>query len=199
MPPDVVSQIHRAIDLLQEPFWRHGDFWVYIVLTLVGLGVGIAGLVYAVRAFKEAQLAKIAAENAKHAATEAGRTVRVQTVAIELGEVSQKLERLRPKILFVDARDLLNEISKRIRRNVSPFAEDPALKTTIAAVRQALDAAQKSLNDVRPATPENESDAPNAVFNGIEADFALIGNLVADLLGLVEKQTFDSGVGHGKP
>lgn len=196
MPPDMQSQIEQAIARLQQPFWQRGEFWFFAVLGVLALGVGIAGLVYAILAFKEAQLAKIAAENAKHAALEAGKTVRVQTVAIELGEVSQKLERLRPKILFADARDLLNEISKRIRRNVSPFAEEPGLKPSIAAVRQALDAAQKSLNDVRPATPENESEAPNAVFNGIEADFALIGNLVADLLGLFEKQTFDSGVGH---
>jgi hypothetical protein len=192
MQADVQSQIARIMELLQAPFWRRWEFWLH----LVGIGVGVAALVYAIRAFEEAKLAKQEAERAKDAATAAGKTVRVQTVAIELGEISQKLGRLQPDARFSEARDLLNEVSWRLRRAISPFAEDEALKSTIASVRQALDTAQNSLKNVRPASAD--SDAPGVVYNGIESDFALIGNLVADLLGLFEKQTFDSGVRHVK-
>jgi hypothetical protein len=195
MQADVQSQVSKVLELLQTHRW---DFLVSLLLSLAGIGVSIAGLVYSIRAFREANLAKLEAELAKQAATEAGRTVRVQTVAIELGEVSQKLERLLPDIRFSEARELLNEVSKRTRRAISPFAEDPALKTTIAAVRQALDTAQSSLKGVRPTSPAGESEAPIAVYNAIEADFAAIGNLVADLLGLFEKQTFEPGVKHAK-
>jgi hypothetical protein len=52
------------------------------------------------------------------------------------------------------------------------------------------------MKGVRPTSGESETGS--LVYNGIEADFALIGNLVADLLGLFEKQTFDSGVRHAK-
>lgn len=199
MPPDVQSQINSINQVLQEPFWRHPEFWIATIIGLSGLAVSIFGLIYAVRAFREAEQAKLEAERATRAAMEAGKSVKAQTVAVELGEVSQKLEKLQPGVKFQDARDLLMEISKRLRRNISPFAEDEALEKTITALRQALDTAQKSLNSVRPAIPANEEEAPNAVFNGVESDFATIGNLVADLLGLFEKQTFDSGAGHGKP
>jgi hypothetical protein len=198
MQSDIQSQVSRLIELLQGPFWKHVDFWVFLLLSLAGLGVAIAGLLYSIRAFKEAHQAKLEAQQAKQAATEAGRTVKAQTVAIELGEISQRLERLQPDILFSEARELLNEVSRRLRRAISPFAEDPALKVTISAVRQALDTAQSSLKGVRPTNPGNEREVPGAVYNGIEADFATIGNLVADLLGLFEKQTFDSGVRNAK-
>jgi len=193
MQSDIQSQITRITELLQEPLWRRWDFWI----AIVGLGVGIAALVYAIRAFEEAKLAKEAAEQAKVAATEAGKTVRVQTVAIELGEISQKLVRLVPDTRFSEARELLNDISWRLRRAVSPFAEDEALKANIISVRQALDTAQNSLKGVRPNASETE--VVGVVYNGLESDFALIGNLVADLLGLFEKQTFDTGVQHAKP
>jgi hypothetical protein len=198
MLPDVQSQLNTISQVVQEHFWVRPDFWIATIIGIAGLVVGAFGLFYAVQAFREAEKAKLEAERATRAAMEAGKTVKAQTVAVELGEVSQKLEKLQPGVKFQDARDLLMEISKRLRRNVSPFAEDEALEKTITTLRQALDTAQKSLNSVRPAIPANEEEAPNAVFNGVESDFATIGNLVADLLGLFEKQTFDSGVGHGK-
>jgi hypothetical protein len=198
MQADIQSQVTRITEILREPFWRHGEFWIFLLLSLIGLGISTAGLVYAILAFKEAELAKLEAEKAKQAATEAGRTVKAQTVAIDLGEISQKLERLQPDIRFSEARELLNEVSRKIRRAISPFAEDPALKSTIGTLRQALDGAQSSLKGVRP-NPGNENEVPGAVYNGIEADFATISNLVADLLGLFEKQTFDSGARNAKP
>jgi hypothetical protein len=121
MQTDVQSQLARIIELLQEPLWRRWDFWISLILGLAGVGVGIAALKYAILAFEEAKLAKEEAEQAKEAATEAGKTVRVQTVAIELGEISQKLGRLQPEIRFSEARDLLNDVSWRLRRAISPF------------------------------------------------------------------------------
>jgi hypothetical protein len=150
MQADIQSQVTRTTEFLQEPFWRHAEFWIFLLLSLIGLGISTAGLVYSILAFKEAGLAKLEAEQAKQAATEAGKTVKAQTVAIELGEISQKLERLQPDIRFSEARELLNEVSRKIRRAISPFAEDLALKSTIGALRQALDGAQSSLKGVRP-------------------------------------------------
>lgn len=197
MQPDIQSQINRILDLLQRPLHQRLDFWIFFVLAVIGIAAGVASLYYAVLAYEEAKLAKSAAEQAKKAATEAGKTVRVQTVAIELGEITQKLEQLRPDILFSEARDLFNEVSRRLRRAISPFADDPALKTTIAAVRAALDATQTSLKNVRPTDPNKERETPAAVYNGVEADFVAISNLVADLLGLFEQKTFHFGDTNG--
>ena len=189
--PDVQSQVNHLVELVQAPFYHRPDFWIFLILTIAGVGVSAFGLWYSIQAFKEAQQAKVEAKQAKAAAKEAGKTVRVQTVAIELGEISQKLERLEPQILFSDARELLNEVSRKLLRAVSPYSENQTLKAKILAVRTAIEAAQTSMKGVRPTpgTPE----VSGSVYTGIEADFAALNNLVAELLGLFETRSFDSG------
>jgi hypothetical protein len=181
MSPDIQSVLNR-INELHPPFWKDLGFWI-------SLAVGIAALVFAILAWVEAR-------QAKRAATAAGRTVKIQTVAIELTDIAQKLDRIQPEILFNEARDLLTEIQRRLRRLMSPFAKDPELSEAIRAVLEAFEAAQTSLNAVRPTDPKKEAEAPNAVYYGIEGDFATISNRIADLTGLFEAQTFDFGDDH---
>jgi hypothetical protein len=178
MPTDIQTALNRLIEL-HPPFWKDWGF-------LISLAVGIAALGFAMGAFFEAR-------QAKRAATAAGRTVKLQTVTIELTEIAQKLDRIQPDILFNEARDFLAEIQRRLRRIMSPFAKDAELSGPIGAVLQALEKAHQSLKLVRPTDPTKEAEAPNAVYYGIEDDFAMINNSVADLLGLFEKQTFDFG------
>jgi len=155
MSPDIQSALNRILEL-HHPFWKDGSFWIFLVL-------GAAGLYFSIRAFVEAR-------GAKRAATEAGRTVKLQTITIELTEIAQKLDRIQPEIPFNEARDLLSEISRRLRRAISPFAKEVELSEAIEAARQALQAAQKSLKAVRPADPTKEAEAPNAVYYAIEDD-----------------------------
>jgi len=188
MPTDLEVALRHAIDLLQRPFWTHGEFWIFLAL-------GAGSLIASIKAFGEAR-------QAKRAATLAGRTVKLQTVAIELNEVSHKLDELDMGIQFNEARDLLSEASKRVRRAVSPFAEDVDLSAPIAAVLNALKAAQASLKAVRPTDPGKEQEGLNLIYYAIEDNFATINDGIADLLGLFEKQTFDFGdehAGAGKP
>jgi hypothetical protein len=180
-PQDVqqdLAQIHKALDAIASattpPFWQRFDFWFFTA-------IGLFGLFFSVRAFMEAQAAK-------RAATAAGKTVKVQTVAIELSEVAQKIDAIEPTITFSDARNLLAEISRKLRRVISPFAEDADLVSAIEALRTALTSAQDSLKSVRPSGTEDAT-ASTAVYYGIENDFANINNLVADLIGLLEKRT----------
>lgn len=188
----------QSLITLQYEFLRRPDFWISLIIDLAGLIVGIFALVYAIRAFNEATLAKGEAEKAKDAATEAGKTVRAQSVAIELGEIPTKLGRLQPDTEFSQARELLNEISWRTRRAISPFSEELPLKAVIEAIRKALDTAQTSLNNLRPAS--GQAEVPGVIYNGLESDFAVIGNLIADLLGLLDKRTIDPpGVRYVKP
>ena len=153
--------------------------------------IGIAGLIFSFFAFLEAR-------NAKRAATEAGRTVKLQTVTIELTEVAQKLDRIQPEIGFSDARDLLAENSRRLRRAVSPFARDPGFKEPISVLLESLQAAQVSLKEVRPTGAGDGTAAPNAVYYAIEGDFSTINNNVADLLGLFEKKSIHFGDDDGE-
>jgi hypothetical protein len=181
-----LEQIHKLVEL---PFWKHLDFWISFAMAAFGILVSYL-------AYLQAEAAKDEAIKAKQAATEAGRTVKLQTMSIELTEVAQKLERVQPGIKFNEAKYLFNEISRRLRRVMAPFADNNDLRAAIDAVRTALQATQASLKQVRPADPAKESEAPDAVYYGVEDNFANINNCVADLLGLVEKQAYDSGEKH---
>jgi hypothetical protein len=176
---------------LHPPFWKDPGYVIAIL-------IGIVGLAYSYKAFKEAGKAFREARSAKEAATAAGRTVKIQTVTIELSEVTQMLDRVEPGMLFREARDLLAEVQRRVRRHVAPFAEHPRLSGAIKTTLQALETAHKSLKGARPADAANEKEAPNAVYNAIEDDFATINNCVADLMGLFEKVTLGLGEGDGE-
>jgi hypothetical protein len=179
MSPDFQPILNRILDLLQRPFWTGAGFWISLL-------IGIGGLCSSILAF-------LAARQAKKAATSAGRTVKLQSLTIELTEISQKLDRIHPEIRFDEARDLFSEVSWRLRRVVSPFKNEAALSASCDAALQALDAAHGSLKSVHPTDPNKEKETPSAVYYAIEDDFAMIKNCVADLTGLFEKQTFNFG------
>jgi hypothetical protein len=186
MQPDTQSTLAALQKLLERSYWTQGDFWIHSVIGLAELTVGGFGLYYAYQAFVEAEQAKVAAQ-------EAGRTVRLQTITIELNEIAQRLTSIRPNISYSEARDFHAEVSRRTRRAVSPFAKDLKFEAAIAIVLESLQAAKASLKTVRPLDPTKEGETPYAVYNAIEQDFATISESLADLLGLMEKQTFDFG------
>ena len=190
MTPELQSILDKLKEL-HPPFWKDLGY-------LITLFIGIAGLVYSYKAFKEAGKAFREARSAKEAATAAGRTVKIQTVTIELTEVTQMLDRVEPGMLFSEARDLLAEVQRRVRRHVAPFAEHPRLSNAIETTLQALETAHKSLKGARPADAAKEVEAPNAVYNAIEDDFATINNCVAGLMGLFEKVTLGLGDDDGE-
>lgn len=179
---DIQSSIERILERLPPPFWKDIGFWI-------GLVVGAAGLVFSVMAWIEAK-------RAKRAAMAAGRTVKLQTIAIELSEIVQKLSKVQPGIRFAEARDLIVEVGSRVHRSTSPFLKEPILSEAIENAKKAVQSARLSLNSVRPSGMTAEAEAPDSVYNGIEADCSQISDVISDLIGLFEKQTFDFGDGH---
>jgi len=180
----------NILKLSQEPFWKHPDFWISL---LVGSILGIVSIYYAKKAFVEAG-------EAKKAANEAGKTVKYQTVAIELTELLPKLSTPTDEIKYNEARNLLSETGQRLHRLLSPFeqADDKRIAAKIGELMKLLDDTGISLNSVRPQDVKSEADAPNAVYNAIEASFAKINNLVSDLVGLFEQRTTKFGDNHDK-
>jgi hypothetical protein len=178
MPPDP-ELVKQLIQYFPPPFWRDGGFWISFV-------VGAAGLVFSILAWVEAK-------RAKRAATAAGRTVKLQTIAIELTEIVQKLDKVQPGIRFNEARDLIADTSRRVHRATSPFSKEPKLSEAIESSKSAVHAAQEALKQVRPAPDVQESEAPNSVYYGIEAACSAVSDAVSDLIGLFEKQAFDFG------
>ena len=123
--------LQKFSNLLASHFGRILNFWIFLV-------IGIVGLFYSVLAFNEARKAKTAAK-------EAGRTVKIQTITIELTEISQRLDKLGMDIQFNEARDLINEVTRKLRRLVSPFREEKEFSATVTALIEALDSAKKHL------------------------------------------------------
>jgi hypothetical protein len=183
MTPEFEQVVARLNDL-HPPFWKDPGYWMVLI-------VGIVGLAYSYLAFKEARKAFHEARSAKDAATAAGRTVKIQTITIELIEIVLKLDRIEPNLLYNEARDLLSEVQRRLRRLIAPFAKDSELKDAIATVLQALATAQSELKAVRPT--DERAETPFSVYYGTQDAFDTIRNSVADLLGLFEKQTLDFG------
>lgn len=183
MPFDWRPPLDQILQHFPPPFYKDLGFWIAQL-------IGGAGLLFAILAWVEAK-------KAKRAATAAGRTVKLQTVAIELSEISQRLDRVQPGIRFNEARDLLSDTSRRVHRATAPFSKEANLSGSIEAAIQAVQAAQSSLKSVRPAEAGKETEAPDAVYYGIEADCSAVSSYVADLIGLLEKQAFDFGDKNG--
>ncbi len=183
----MTSQIDVNLTQIAEQlnsFWLSPSFWIGTVLSA-------AGLLFSILAFFEAR-------KARKAAVEAGRTVKGQTVAIELSEMAQRLDAIQPEISYREARDLLSEISRRVRRVISPFADDAQLASAVQTLRASLLSAQDSLKTVRPTDPGAENRAPDAVYFGVENDFSAINNAIADFLGVLEKRMIERGVSNGR-
>lgn len=177
---DSTEQILRKIiEEVSIPFWQTLDFWLFLVLSVLSL-------LAAIKAFVEARRAKMAAY-------EAGKTVKLQTITIELSEIVQKLEKLDIYIEFSTARDFLNEINRRVRRLISPFQDEVEYQDLIEKIKNILDEAKKSLIQVRPIEEIDEDTLTQAVYNATESYFAELSGLIAELMGLFEKRTIERG------
>tara|TARA_R110000850_G_scaffold183652_4_gene309245 strand:+ start:93 stop:611 length:519 start_codon:yes stop_codon:yes gene_type:complete len=168
-----MEEILIEIQKVNVPFWKTFDFWLFLT-------IGLSSFIASIKAFIEAKAAKTAAN-------EAGQTVKIQTITIELSEIIQKLDKLETNIEFSDARDFLSEINRRIKRLTSPFKKEDNYEEVIALIYETLDITKDSLTAVRPL--DNETIVDNAVYFAVEKHFSDLGGLLAELMGYFEKRT----------
>ena len=135
-------------------------------------------------------MAFVEAGEAKRAAKAAGKTVKCQNVAIELRELKFELA---DTVRFTTARDLLTDTTQRVHRILSPFEKEEQFKEKISKLWLELSETRKSLNSVKPTDAKSELEAPQAIYNAIENHFAIISELVGDLVGLFEQRTTNLG------
>jgi hypothetical protein len=194
-PADIQSTLTRVRELLETPFWKHLEFWIPTVLGAASVVLSWLAWRQAEDATKQAEKATQEAERAKQAAIEAGKTVKLQTVCIELSEIAEALGGVRPGIKFREAKELFNDTSGHLLRMMAPFTEQPGLREAIAAVKTAIQEGQTSLRQVVPTDPNptKEDEAPNAVYNAVEDKFATIKFAVSELTGLMEAETINIG------
>lgn len=185
-PTDIQSVLNRVLDVVNTPFWKHADFWISTV-------IGVAAACISFLAYIQAEKATEEAKKAKQAATGAGKTVKLQTVCIELSEIAEALNGVRPGIKFKDAKELFNDTSGHLLRMMAPFASQSDLRDAITAVRNAIQDGHTSLRQVVPTDPTKEDEAPNAVYNAVEDKFAMLKFAVSELTGLMEAETYEFG------
>lgn len=169
--------VQNLAELMSRPFYSEPDFWINLLL-------GGAGVFFSVLAFIEARRAKIAA-------AAAGKTVKIQTITIELSEIAQRLDKLDSQLSFSEARDLLNEVSRRLRRLIAPFQALEDLKDPCNSLKASLDAAKVALEDLLPQEGGTDQLPPNSVYFATQGHFASISGQVAEIMGLFEKRTIE--------
>lgn len=152
------------------------EFWITLLM-------GLLGVIFSLLAFMEAK-------KAKNAAAEAGKTVKIQTITIELTEIAQRLDKLNFELSFSEARDLLNEVARRLRRLIAPFQTNEDMSEACKCLKDALDEAKQALEEIRP-TIEGVELAENTVYFATQGHFANISSLVAEIMGLFEKRTIE--------
>lgn len=158
-----------------DPFYQTYDFWIFLI-------VGLGGLLFSILAF-------IAATGAKKAAKEARKTVKIQTITIELSELIHNLDKLEVEIQFHEARDFYSSVNRRIKRLTSPFKQDESYKDIIAEIHATLAQINSALNEVRPLE-DNHLDT-NAVYFAVQEYFSTLNGQLAELMGHFEGRTIE--------
>lgn len=175
--PELLQQIQQTIN---TPFWHHADFWINGILAA-------AGLIFAISAYLEARAAKGAAKSAQAAADEAGRFMTMQTVAVELMGISQRLVGVDMGITFREARALLDDINGKLHRLTSPFQNDDALAPHIANIHGALGTIKTALSNAKPNV--GVTLATGQIYYAIEGEAGTLNTYVNDLLGQLETKS----------
>ena len=176
MNPDEIKTLVDGLSSAAPPFYQTLEFYISNI-------IGVAGVIFSILAFIEAKKAKLAA-------AQAGTTVKIQTITIELTEIAQRLDKLDYNLDFTTARDLLNEVNRRLRRLIAPFQENTQFQGPSQALKSALDDAKKALDEVRPTTMEAPT-AENIVYFGMQGHFSSISAHVAEMMGLFEAQNIE--------
>jgi hypothetical protein len=184
MTPDQPEPLQQIEQALRTPYWHHADFWINAAIGAAGAIIGAVGLYYAIKAFRAARAAQRAAMDAKTAADQAGRFMTMQTVAIELMGISQRLNNLDQKIRFREARFLLDEVTGKIHRFTAPFLNNPELAPSITRIHETLISTKNALSGVIPSPGEEEVEGQT--YNAIQGETATLNLYVNDLLGLLE-------------
>ncbi len=179
---DSLNSIIDKIESSNPPFYEEFDFYIFLVIGLFSLRL--------------AWLAYSAAKGAKEAALEASKNVKIQSVTVELTEVSLKLYRIDNRISFFSARELLNEISRKIIRLLATvsYIKKDILRDKSKEIVEHLEQAKKALNDVKPTSIGIDEEIENeSVYFAIEDYLFVLGTKIAELTGILENESLKIG------
>jgi len=174
----VEDGLGEVLKILNENFYEGSEFWINLI-------VGVIGVIFSIMAFWQAK-------KAKEAASAAARTVKIQSLTIELTEIAQRLDKLDYNLDFQSARDLLNEVSRRLRRIIAPFNDRDDIAQLKNDLTIVISEAKRALDNVRPQISDDEDAIANNIYFAMQGHFSSISDITADITGLFEKNSIEA-------
>lgn len=165
----------NSIKEIDIPFYQDWSFWISTV-------IGIAGIYFSIVAYREAK-------EAKKAAKAAGNIVKIQSITIDLTEITQRLDKISIDLTYSDARDFYSEINRRLRRITSVLTVEPTYSQKTSEILLTLTALKTNLDEVRQIGQINANSDGINIFYAIEGEFSNLSGQLADLSGLLEQRT----------
>lgn len=141
--------------------------------------IGILGLIFSALAFWQAM-------KAKNAALNAGKTVKIQGVIVDLTEISYRLEEINHNISFTEARRLLSEISRKLIKSLAPFKNSNDISEIYNNLRLAILETTDELQKLEPSNGDIYQVPKYNVYFALHRHFSNINNFVAEITGLLE-------------
>lgn len=169
-------------------FWTYdSDFWT-LILTLAGIALSSFGLYYSVKAFKEAELAK-------KAANDAGIVVKTQEIMMELERISNVCL-FNENIKYSEATNKLNEISSRVYAILGIYSKDGEIKEQTNIIQENFNLVKTALETANPSNPQSVINdetidikyKDNFVYNMTSPHFTNLINSLSTLKGILNNR-----------
>jgi len=173
----------------QTPFWEHINFWIEIVIALVGIGIGWMAYREAHNAFVEAGRARVAATAAKDAAIKAGKTVKKQSILLAISETIRLCQILRGNTNYEDSNTKLMEICGKVRNIIGLYREDLG-QSHQSLLQQIQACASESLTEFNLLDSEVKS---KIIYNKIRPIIANLAGHLNELQGVLENELITNG------
>lgn len=169
-------------------FWTYNlDFWTSL-LTFLGIFLSGVGLYYSHKAFKEAALAK-------KAANEAGIVVKTQEIMMELERISNECI-FNEDIKYHEATNKLNEISSRVYGILGIYINDTEIKAQAQIIQENFTLVKTALESANPSNPQSSINDEaidlkykvNFVYNMTSPHFTNLINSLSTLKGILNSR-----------
>lgn len=176
------------IVILCNNFWTYNTDIGTLIFTLTGIGLSVAGLFYSIKAFREAELAK-------KAANDAGVVVKTQEIMMDLERISNDCL-FDESVNYSQASNKLNEISSRVYAILGIYNKDDDIKNHSQLIQDNFNSVKNALENANPSNPQSSVNdetidakyKENYVYNITSPHFTNLINSLSTLKGILNSR-----------
>lgn len=158
-----INELYDNILKLHNEFWKSTDFWIFVILAIIGFILTIITL--------------FIAKGARKAAIDAKKSITTKNIELEMNDVQTTLKNIPRNINYTDAKQKIMSVNSTVNRilellKVLKYIE----KTDFEKLESSVKILNSSLLDVRPDN-ENDITNPYIISDGLEPvinDFIII-------------------------